>query len=167
MTNLKYTAMTVGKTAAAAIVYIAVTVYLYQPQFKKFDAVQYLLVLNVPLACLGCFVLSQRWIATFAGSFFCWCNVRLWSILTRLRQISSGRGSFSSRHTVAFLPGFIQCKNQVAVVKLAIVGFTLFVDIGVFSDLQPLSFVRGADTSQTAFSRFGRPGGSAGYGAER
>jgi hypothetical protein len=58
------------KTAAAAIVYVAVAVYLYQPQFKKFDALQYLLVVNVSLACLGCFVLSRRWVAAFTGSFF-------------------------------------------------------------------------------------------------
>jgi len=45
-------------------------VYLYQPHFKHFNKLQYLLVVNVCLASLGCFVLSRRWVSAFWGSFF-------------------------------------------------------------------------------------------------
>jgi hypothetical protein len=45
-------------------------VYLYQPHFKHFNRLQYLLVVNVCLASLGCFVLSRRWVSAFWGSFF-------------------------------------------------------------------------------------------------
>lgn len=58
------------KFAAAAVIYAGFAVYLYQPHFKNFDRLQYLLVVNVSLASLGCFVLSRRWVASFAGSFF-------------------------------------------------------------------------------------------------
>ena len=58
------------KFAAAAVIYAGFAVYLYQPYFKHFDRLQYLLVVNVCLASLGCFVLSRRWVAGFAGSFF-------------------------------------------------------------------------------------------------
>jgi len=68
--NIESTAKVIYKTAAATIVYLAAAVYLYQPQFKKFDALQYLLIVNVSLACLGSFVLSRRWVAASAGSFF-------------------------------------------------------------------------------------------------
>ncbi len=44
--------------------------YLYQPYFKHFNRLQYLLVVNVCLASLGCFVLSRRWVSAFWGSFF-------------------------------------------------------------------------------------------------
>ena len=44
--------------------------YLYQPHFKHFNRLQYLLVVNVCLASLGCFVLSRRWVSAFWGSFF-------------------------------------------------------------------------------------------------
>jgi len=54
----------------AAIVYAGFAVYLYQPYFKHFNTLQYLLVINVCLASLGCFVLSRRWVSSFAGSFF-------------------------------------------------------------------------------------------------
>ena len=44
--------------------------YLYQPHFEHFNKLQYLLVVNVCLASLGCFVLSRRWVSAFWGSFF-------------------------------------------------------------------------------------------------
>ena len=56
--------------AAAAVMYAGFAIYLYQPYFKYFDALRYLLVVNVCLASLGCFVLSRRWVGAFAGSFF-------------------------------------------------------------------------------------------------
>ncbi len=59
-----------SKFAAAAVMYGSFAVYLYQPCFKNFDKFQYLLVVNVCLASLGCFVLSRRWVVCFAGSFF-------------------------------------------------------------------------------------------------
>jgi hypothetical protein len=61
---------TFGKSAAAAVVYIAFAVYLYQPYFKNFNGLQYLIVVNVCSASLGCFVLSRRWVSEFCGSFF-------------------------------------------------------------------------------------------------
>jgi len=56
--------------ATAAGIYASFAVYLYLPHFKHFNRLQYLLVVNACLAALGCFVLSRRWLATFAGSFF-------------------------------------------------------------------------------------------------
>lgn len=55
---------------AAAVVYAAFAVYLYQPYFGRFAAGQFLILANVTLAALGCFVLSRRWVGLFAGSFF-------------------------------------------------------------------------------------------------
>jgi hypothetical protein len=61
---------TFSKFAAAAVVYIGFTIYLYQPYFKNFDNLQYLIIVNVCLASLGCFVLSRRWVWSFWGSLF-------------------------------------------------------------------------------------------------
>jgi hypothetical protein len=61
---------TFGKFAAAAIVYISFTVYLYLPHLKNPSLPQYLLVVNVFLAGLGCYVLSRRWVSSFWGSLF-------------------------------------------------------------------------------------------------
>ena len=59
-----------AKFAASAGIYAGFALYLYQPHFKKFDPLQYLVVANVPLAALGCFLLSRRWVSSFTGSFF-------------------------------------------------------------------------------------------------
>jgi len=65
MRNTKYSSF-----AVAVVIYLGFAVYLYQPYFKHFNTLQYLLVVNVCLASLGCFVLSRRWVSSFAGSFF-------------------------------------------------------------------------------------------------
>ncbi|OHB59927.1 MAG: hypothetical protein A2167_00455 [Planctomycetes bacterium RBG_13_46_10] len=70
MANSRQIAGTFYKTAAATIIYVAFAVYLYRPQFKKFDAIHYLVIVNISLACLGCFVLSRRWLAANTASFF-------------------------------------------------------------------------------------------------
>jgi len=59
-----------GKYAAATVIYVSFAIYLYQPYFKNFNKFQYLIILNACLASLGCFLLSQRWVSVFAGSFF-------------------------------------------------------------------------------------------------
>jgi len=59
-----------SRFAAAAGIYASFAVYLYQPHFKHFNALQYLIIANACLASLGCFVLSRRWVSAFAGSFF-------------------------------------------------------------------------------------------------
>ena len=56
------------KPGAAACIYVGFAVYLYQPYFKNFDAIRYLLVTNVCLGSLGCYLLSRRWVAGFAES---------------------------------------------------------------------------------------------------
>lgn len=61
---------TFGRFAAAAVVYISFAVYLYQPHFSTFTKLQFLILVNVCLASLGCFALSRRWVPGFLGSLF-------------------------------------------------------------------------------------------------
>lgn len=63
------------KLLAAAALYSAFAVYLYQPYFAHFRTLHYLVVLNAVAASLGCFVLSGRWInggiaCAFAGAMY-------------------------------------------------------------------------------------------------
>ena len=57
-------------TAGAAVLYIALGIYLYQPHFKHFKPLQYLVVAGPVCAALGCFVLSRRWISAFGALLF-------------------------------------------------------------------------------------------------
>jgi hypothetical protein len=58
------------KFFAAAVIYAGFAVYLYQPYFQNLKRWQWFLPINLCLACLGCYLLSRRWISTFIGSFF-------------------------------------------------------------------------------------------------
>jgi len=59
----------VGKLIVAAIIYAAFTLYLYQPLLSGFERLDYLLLVNAPLAGCGCYVLSRRWMGSFWASF--------------------------------------------------------------------------------------------------
>jgi hypothetical protein len=59
-----------GKFATAAVVYISFAVYLYQPHFNTFTKLQFLILVNVCLASMGCFALSRRWVSSLLGSLF-------------------------------------------------------------------------------------------------
>jgi hypothetical protein len=50
--------------------YVGFAVFLYLPHLRKFTALQYLVIVNVCVAALGCFILSRRWVASFISSFF-------------------------------------------------------------------------------------------------
>ena len=54
----------------AGIIYAVFALHLYWRYFRYFDKWQYLLVVNSCMASLGCYVLSRRWVAGFAESFF-------------------------------------------------------------------------------------------------
>ena len=56
--------------ALAVFIYSCFAVYLYRPYFESFVQWQQLLPLNACLAAVGCFILSRRWVSSFAGSFF-------------------------------------------------------------------------------------------------
>ncbi|MHC4221041.1 MAG: hypothetical protein ACYST9_01355 [Planctomycetota bacterium] len=60
----------IGKLVAAAILYTAFTAYLYLPYFRHFRRLEFLAVLNLPLAAMGTLLLSRRWVWAFTASFF-------------------------------------------------------------------------------------------------
>ena len=59
-----------SKLAAAILIYTGFAFYLYLPYFKHFGKLEYLIVVSVCLGALGCYVLSNRWIAGFWARFF-------------------------------------------------------------------------------------------------
>ena len=62
--------LVLSRFATAVVVYVAFAAYLFLPHLKNFDRLQYLLPINVCLGCLGCYVLSRRWVGAFFGSLF-------------------------------------------------------------------------------------------------
>jgi hypothetical protein len=58
------------KLIASSLLYIVFAVYLVYPYLQQFNKWQYLWPLNFCIASIGCYILSRRWIAGFAGSLF-------------------------------------------------------------------------------------------------
>jgi hypothetical protein len=58
------------KFITAISIYIAFAVYLFEPYFRHLSRWEYLWPVNVCAASIGCYILSRRWVAGFAGSFF-------------------------------------------------------------------------------------------------
>jgi hypothetical protein len=58
------------QTALAGAIYAGFSLYLYQPYFGHLRRWEHLLILNVFVASMGCFLLSRRWVSGFAGSLF-------------------------------------------------------------------------------------------------
>jgi len=67
--NLKTSKLVVVKFIIAAVMYACFAVYLFLPHFRRLGDVKYFFPMNLCLACLGCYVLSRRWMGSFIGSF--------------------------------------------------------------------------------------------------
>lgn len=94
----------IGKAALALVIYIVFAIYLYQPYFEHFKRIQYLLVVNVCLAALGCFVLSWRWVSSFTASFFAGVVYGFGPFLLGLAKFHPSAGFLAATVPWLFLP---------------------------------------------------------------
>jgi len=99
---------------AAASIYVAFAVYLYQPHFKGFNALRLrdLFVVNVCLASLGCYVLSLRWVSAFAGSFFAGAVYGFGPFTLGLAKFHPTAGFLAATIPWLFCPAAFSCKTR-------------------------------------------------------
>lgn len=100
------------KFATAGMMYTGFAVYLYQPYFNRFKPLQYLLVVNVCLAALGCFVLSRRWVASFWGSLFAGAIYGFGPFALGLAKFHPTAGLLASAIPWLFLPAALWPKRK-------------------------------------------------------
>jgi hypothetical protein len=103
---------TFGKSATAAVVYIGFAVYLYQPYFKNFNGLQYLIVVNVCSASLGCFALSRRWVSSFWGSLFAGVIYGFGPFMLSLAKFHPTAGLLAAGMPWLFLPAAFGPKGR-------------------------------------------------------
>jgi hypothetical protein len=58
------------KFAAACAMYLLFAIYLYKPYFRHLHDLRNVVVANLALAALGCYLITRRWVWSFTGSFF-------------------------------------------------------------------------------------------------
>jgi len=141
--NLK-SRMSLCRFAVAAIVYAGFAVYLYQPYFKDFHKLQYLLVANLCIASLGCFVLSRRWVSSFWGSFFAGAIYGFGPFLLGLGKYHPAAGFLAAGIPWLFCPAAFVCKGKWRWVSwplsaLPFLGVLLFFQLSAHCRLFPIS----------------------------
>ena len=114
-----------SKFIAAAGIYVGFAVYLYLPHFKYFSTLQYLIIVNVCLASLGCFVLSRRWVAAFGGSLFAGAIYGFGPFMLGLAKFHPTAGSLAAAVPWLFCPAAFgpKIKWQWLSVPLSILPF--------------------------------------------
>jgi hypothetical protein len=70
MQNFQTSKFMFGRFIAAAGIYACFAGFLFLPHFKHFNKLQYFQPINICLGCLGCYLLSRRWVGSFIGSLF-------------------------------------------------------------------------------------------------
>lgn len=146
----------------ALAVYVAFAAYLYQPYRQNFQRWEYLFLVNSPLAAVGCYVLSRRWVSSFAGSFFAGVIYGFGPFMLGLARFHpTGRISGGDR-AVAVLSCCLWPQTKVADFKHTTFAFAVSGDSAFLSGLATLPLVCGSGAGKVTFSRFGRPCGSAG-----
>ncbi len=131
-----------SKFAAAALVYTSFAMYLYLPHFKNFHKIHYLLVLNVCLASLGCYVLSRRWVAGFAESFFAGAIYGFGPFTLGLAKFHPTAGLLAATIPWLFCPAAFSCKArwrwlQVPLSALPFLAILLFFQVAAYYSLFP------------------------------
>jgi len=139
MRKTKYTKFTV-----AAMMYAAFAGYLYQPYFKNFDRWQYLLVVNAPLASLGCYVLSRRWVAGFGESFFAGAVYGFGPFTIGLAKFHPTAGLLAAVIPWLFCPAVFGPKTRwrwlrILLAVLPFLAIVLFFQVSVHYRLFPVS----------------------------
>ena len=101
-----------SKFAAAALIYGGFAIYLYQPYFKYFHKLQYLVVANACLASLGCFILSRRWLSSFCGSLFAGAVYGFGPFVLGLTKFHPTAGLLAATVPWLFCPAAFGPKNK-------------------------------------------------------
>ncbi|MFA7484504.1 MAG: hypothetical protein WCZ89_00555, partial [Phycisphaerae bacterium] len=101
-----------AKDAAAAAIYIVLSVYLFFPHFEKFNSLRYLIPVNSFIGAFGCYLLSKRWIAGFAGSFFSGCVYGFGPYLISFAKFHPAGGFLVAVIPWMFLPAAFSTKAK-------------------------------------------------------
>ena len=96
----------------AAVVYAGFAWHLYRPYLSKFDDWENLLVVNVCLASLGCYVLSRRWVAGFVESFFAGAVYGFGPFILGLAKFHPTAGLLAAAIPWLFLPAAFGFKDK-------------------------------------------------------
>ncbi len=138
---LKTRGSSLAAFVSAFIIYVCFAFYLYQPHFRSFSRIQYLLVISPALAGLGCYLLSRRWIGSYLASFLAGAVYGFGPFILGLGKYHPAAGLFCAMLPWLFCPAAFAYKNRfswlnvpLAVMPFAavIIFFQLAAQLGFF-----------------------------------
>lgn len=97
---------------AAAVVYAAFAVYLYQPYFEKFRTYDILLPVNLLLASAGGYILSRRWVSGFVESLLAGAIYGFGPFALYLTRCHPTAGLLAASVPWLFCPAVFAFKNK-------------------------------------------------------
>ena len=114
---------------AAAVLYVAFAIYLYQPRFAAFAGWQWLLPANACVAALGAYVLSRRWVAGFTGALLAGLVYGFGPFLLGLARVHPSAGLVAACVPWLFVPAAVLEKRlgKAAGLPLLLVPFAAIV----------------------------------------
>lgn len=122
----------VGRDAIAAIVYIAFGAYLFEPYFVNFRTVDYLIVFNCCAGAFGCYILSKRWVAGFAGRFFAGAIYGFGPFMFFLAGYHPTAGSIAAIVPWLFVPAVFGPKGSLQWTRVLLALMPFFAVAGMF-----------------------------------
>ncbi len=93
-----------GKLAAASAIYAFFSAYLFYPYLSSFSRFDYLVIINTITAAIGCYILSRRWVASWAGSFLAGVIYGFGPFFLSLGNFHPTAGSIAAIVPWSFLP---------------------------------------------------------------
>ncbi|MBN1974939.1 MAG: hypothetical protein JW787_14960 [Sedimentisphaerales bacterium] len=126
--SLKFT----WRFIAAAIIYIAFALYLFGPLLHSFGRWHYLWPINVFIASIGCYILSRRWVAGFAGSCFAGAIYGFGPYMLGLAHFHPVTGALAAAVPWLFYPAAFGLKNRQKWLSVLFAAIPFFVIILFF-----------------------------------
>ncbi|MFC1739274.1 hypothetical protein ACFL1G_09535 [Planctomycetota bacterium] len=119
---------------AATVVYAGFVVFLYQPNFQFFEKKEYLVLINIVLAAIGCYVLSGRWAVSFWARFFAGALYGFGPFMLGLAEFHPTAGTLAASVPWLFLPAAFFSKDKWRWLQVPL-SFLPFLSIIVFFQL--------------------------------
>lgn len=128
----------------AAPIYALFAWHLYWPYMRKFEQLEYLFVVNVCLASLGCYVLSRRWVAGFAESFFAGVVYGFGPFILGLGKFHPSTGLLAAAIPWLFCPAAFCFKEKwqwlrIPLVVLPFLAIVVFFQVTTYCRFFPMS----------------------------
>jgi len=142
--NRPHTEKKLSKLILAAGLYVLLAVILFQPHQPKLQRFKILLAINPPVAALGCYVLSRRWVGSFIGSLIGGAVYGFGPFMLHLAKFHPTAGTLAAVIPYLFWPAALLTRRrrrwlQGPLALLPFAAIVVFFQLATYARLFPVS----------------------------